>query len=325
MRADPSPRHCRMPLAALVLAVLAVVFAPAALAGQPMAPETELRATSLPAAVAQPVAPRIEAHPALWKLRQGATTVYLFGTVHALPPGVAWFTGPVADAFGASGELVTEIIDLPPEDMQKLVAAKALLPPGQNLRLQLNRADRKAFERSMRANGLAENGFDRFRPWYAAVALSTRPLLISGFDPARGADEELSARATHEARKHEALETPEYQLGLFAALPRATQLRYLREVVRHMPSVQRELRAMVRAWEKGDAASLARLMNEDNDDPHMRKALLVDRNRAWARWIKARLSKPGTVFVAVGAGHLAGPDSLLEQLARMGFTAVRVQ
>ena len=100
---------------------------------------------------------------------------------------------------------------------------------------------------------------------------------------------------------------------------------YLRDVVRHLPSVQRELRAMVRAWEAGDAAGLARLMNEDNDDPHLREALLVDRNKAWARWIGARLARPGTVFVAVGAGHLAGSDSVQAQLAAMGIPAERVQ
>ena len=266
-----------------------------------------------------------EAHPALWKLGSGSTTIYLFGTVHALPAGVQWFSGPVANAFAASGELVTEIIDRSPEDMRAIVAAKALLPPGQNLRRMLSPVDRARYERSMRANGLAVNACDSFRPWYAAVALSTRPLLTSGFDPAHGADEELSARAAREARGHEALETPEYQLGLFAALPRATQLRYLHEVVRDMPLVQRELRAMVRAWAAGDAPRLARLMNEDSDDAHMRETLLVQRNKAWAQWIRARLSRPGTVFVAVGAGHLAGPDSVQSQLAIMGITAVRIQ
>ena len=280
---------------------------------------------TLPSMAGAAMAGAVVVHPALWRLSRGAATVYLFGTVHALPPGVGWFAGPVASAFSTSGELVTEIIDRSPEEMRGIVAARALLPQGQSLRVLLSRADRVRYERTLRANGLPVDAFDRFRPWYAAVALSTRPLLASGYDPARGADEDLSARAASEARRHEALETPEYQLGLFAALPTATQLRYLREVVRDLPQVQHDLRAMVRAWETGDAARLARLMNEDNDDPHMRETLLVGRNKAWARWIKARMSRPGTVFVAVGAGHLAGRDSVQAQLAAMGLTAVRVQ
>ena len=264
-------------------------------------------------------------HPALWKITRGASTVYLFGTVHALPRGVAWFAGPVETAFDSSGELVTEIIDRSPEEMRPIVAATALLPPGENLRQQLSPGDRRAFERTMRANGLAVAAFDRFRPWYAAVALSTRPLLESGFDPAHGADEELSAKATSAGRKHEALETAEYQLGLFAALPQAIQRRYLHEVVHAMPQVQSELRAMVRAWAAGDANRLAHLMNKDDDDPRLRAVLLLNRNQAWAHWIGARMARPGTVFIAVGAGHLAGPGSVLSQLRAMGFSAIRVQ
>ena len=287
---------------------------------------TNLGATDVvPAAIAATTRPGAVAHPALWRLSRGATTIYLFGTVHALPAGVDWFAGPVARAYGASGELVTEIIDRSPAEMRAIVVARALLPPGQNLREMLARPFRARFEQTLRTNGLPVNAFDGFRPWYAAVVLSTRPLLASGFDPALGADAELAARATREARKHEALETAEYQLGLFATLPSATQLRYLREVVRDMPSIQRELHAMVHAWEAGDAPHLARLMNEDNDDPHMRELLLVDRNKAWAQWISARLSRPGTVFVAVGAGHLAGPESVQVQLAAMGISATRIQ
>ena len=41
--------------------------------------------------------------------------------------------------------------------------------------------------------------------------------------------------------------------------------------------------------------------------------------RRWADWIAARMQTPGTVFVAVGAGHLAGKDSVLVQLAERGI------
>jgi uncharacterized protein YbaP (TraB family) len=57
----------------------------------------------------------------------------------------------------------------------------------------------------------------------------------------------------------------------------------------------------------------------------MTKVLLTDRNRTWATWLKARLAQPGTIFVAVGAGHLAGKDSVQDVLARSGVTVTRVQ
>jgi uncharacterized protein YbaP (TraB family) len=41
--------------------------------------------------------------------------------------------------------------------------------------------------------------------------------------------------------------------------------------------------------------------------------------------VRERLHKPGTVFVAVGAGHLAGKGSVQAQLAAAGISAQRVQ
>ena len=66
---------------------------------------------------------------------------------------------------------------------------------------------------------------------------------------------------------------------------------------------------MIDAWKQGDADRLAQLMNEEDDAPELMELLLYNRNRAWAEWIKARLNRPGTVFMAVGAGHLAGAGS----------------
>ena len=66
-------------------------------------------------------------------------------------------------------------------------------------------------------------------------------------------------------------------------------------------------------------------MNDSlKDSPEVAKVLLIDRNKRWAAWIKGRLATPGTVFMAVGAGHLAGSDSVQAQLAKLGVTARRV-
>src|SRR5689334_3878049 len=81
-----------------------------------------------------PTAAPEKAVPALWKVTQGETTIWLFGTIHALPPGIDWFGGPVRAAFDGSQELVTEITDTDPLEMQRLVLAHAMLPQGQSLR-----------------------------------------------------------------------------------------------------------------------------------------------------------------------------------------------
>jgi len=261
----------------------------------------------------------------MWLVRDADTTIYLFGTVHALPPGVDWLNGPVATAFDNSQELVTEIVETDPAGMQAAVLAKAMLPAGQSLRAMLTPPQRTAFEATLAANGLPAAAFDRMKPWYAAMVLSTLPVMRQGYASENGVEELLDSRAKAARRPHSALETPEFQLGLFDSLPEKVQLRYLNEVVSDLPSALDELRDIVDAWKKGDAENLAKLMNEEEDAPELMELLLHNRNRTWANWIKARMDRPGTVFLAVGAGHLAGAGSVQQELATKGIASTRIQ
>ena len=85
------------------------------------------------------------------------------------------------------------------------------------------------------------------------------------------------------------------------------------------------MQTMVDEWAHGQPDALAREMNDSlKDSPEVARVLLVERNQRWAGWIQNRLRTPGTVFIAVGAGHLAGPQSVQRQLARLGLRAERV-
>lgn len=291
---------------------------------------TALSVSAAARETARPAAPSTTAvaalaRPALWKVSDPDTTIYLFGTIHALPKGVDWFAGPIAATFETSDELVTEIAGSDATDVQALTARIALLPAGQSLRDGLSPSERKAFEAALAFNGLPANAYDRFEPWFAAVALSNLPLMKAGYDPSMGVEALLDTKAKALKRPHTGLETPEYQLGLFDALPAQTQQNYLNEIVKHTPTISRELIAIVDEWKRGNAEKLAELMNADEDDPYLVAVLLTNRNHAWAQWIKQRMERPGKVFVAVGAGHLAGRGSVLDQLRALGFTATRLQ
>jgi uncharacterized protein YbaP (TraB family) len=66
-------------------------------------------------------------------------------------------------------------------------------------------------------------------------------------------------------------------------------------------------------------------MNEEmKDTPEMARILLTDRNARWAADIQARMDRPGVVFVAVGAGHLTGKDSVQDLLAQEGLKVKRI-
>jgi len=275
--------------------------------------------------VPAPAPAAASAKPALWKIADKDTTIWLFGTVHALPDGVNWMTGPVEAAVKGSDQLVTEIPETPQEVMKQAVLQNALLPEGKTLRSLLSDDTRAKFERALTKFSLPVEAFDRFEPWYAAVALTALPLAQSGYSPANGVDERIGAEMKRLGRPRIGLETAQDQFRMFDSLPLDVQKHYLGEVLDGIATINEELAAIVREWTAGDPAKLAQLLNADEDDPRMVKALLTDRNKTWATWLQRRLAQPGTVFVAVGAGHLAGKDSVQDVLTRAGVKVTRVQ
>jgi uncharacterized protein YbaP (TraB family) len=125
-------------------------------------------------------------------------------------------------------------------------------------------------------------------------------------------------------RKQAGLETVDQQIDIFDNLPQDEQLAFLNQTVSTIAQAPAMLDAYYAKWMAGDADGLGALLNADMDDPVLKKRLLTDRNTRWAQWIDRRLQQPGTVFIAVGAGHLAGNDSVQRMLRKRGIKARRV-
>lgn len=282
-----------------------------------------LLAAPLPAFAADPAPLR----PALWKITRGPTTIWLFGTIHMLPANANWLTGPVAQAADKADEIATEIDDPGGAATRTALAARALLPPGEHLSDLLPDDEYTALAERLSRFGIGADRFDANKPWYAAVALSTLPVMRRGYDAHNGVEAGLAAREAARTVVHTGIETPDGQLAILDGLPQASQLTYLKNVIDDFDKIDGEIDAMVGAWGKGDAVALAKIMNEDEgkDDPLLTERLILARNRGFAAWIAQRLDRPGTVFMAIGAGHLAGTGSVQQVLAKSGITAVRVQ
>lgn len=266
-----------------------------------------------------------EAGPALWLVSDEDTTIYLFGTVHALPEGVDWYTSAIANALASSQTIVTEIRTTPDiaQEMQQLVMSKGVLPAGTTLRSLMNPEESAMYETAMGKLGIPAAAFDRFEPWYAGMMMTMLPLLQQGYSPESGVEKVLLEKAGD--REQQALETIEFQIGVFDNLPQEAQVAFLVDASANIDEIKPLLDKMVGEWLEGDADDLAKLMNEGLTDPKLADALLYDRNRNWARWIDDRLDAPGTVFVAVGAGHLAGEKSVQDMLGDLGVEAMRIQ
>ncbi|MFN3988732.1 MAG: TraB/GumN family protein [Erythrobacter sp.] len=266
--------------------------------------------------------------PAMWKVADEDTTIYLFGTVHILPKDIEWFDVTISDALAKSDMIVTEVPMDPKSEaeMATLVQKMGMLPPGTKLRSLLNKQQRASYEAAFSKLGLPPqmaDRFDAFKPWFAGLNLSMLPMLVNGYSPEMGVEKVLLAKAGDKPQG--ALETAAFQFSIFDNLPEDKQIAFLIQAAEGVGEATEMLNRMVSEWVKGDADTLAAIMNEGMDDPVLMDALLHSRNANWAEWIANRMDQPGTVFIAVGAGHLAGEKSVQELLAAKGIVTMRVK
>ncbi|MEO7505416.1 MAG: TraB/GumN family protein [Sphingomicrobium sp.] len=288
-----------------------------------------LALTGAPAIAAAPATlPAItDADPAVWVVKDKDTTIYLFGTVHALDGRQAWFNDEVKAAFDGSSELVLEV--LTPEDpaaMQPLLAKYAYNASGPTLTSKLSPKGRAALAAMLKTYGMGPTALDRFKPFFAALTLSSLQFQKMGLKADSGAEAVLRQAAVAGHKQVGALETLDYQMSLFDALAEPEQVALLEQTLAQGDGEgPQDIAALVSAWSHGDADRVAAILRKtDTDSPALYKLLLVGRNRNWAQWIQQRLARPGTAFVAVGAGHLAGPDSVQRVLKARGIRSHRV-
>lgn len=267
------------------------------------------------------------AKPALWKVADADTTVYLFGTVHLLPKGLAWTSPRLAAAMDASQGLVLETVL--PKDQAVLAGlmAKIGMTPGQPPLLDRVPANKRAALQAVVDKAkIPLVVLDRLDTWAAALALTAQSTQAAGLSNDEGAEAQLTSRFEKSGKPVSGLETPEQQLGYFDTLPETVQRRFLVSVADDDAKAMDDLQAMIAAWQSGNVKKIAASFDDElKDSPELTEALITRRNANWANWISGRMAQPGTVFVAVGAGHLAGPGSVEDQLAKRGLKVTRVQ
>lgn len=269
----------------------------------------------------------VAAHPALWQVKSPTATIYLFGTIHALPKGIDWRTPALKAAEAKADRLALELIDTDDKaEVSKAVREMAIADglPDVLDRVPANkRAMVKAF---FEAQGAQPALFNRFKTWGIVLFVLT-PVLFKALDadPQNGVETGLKADFNAAHKPLEGLETLRFQMGVFDHLSEAAQRQLLVQSIEDLPKARADFMKTLRAWESGDARAIA--ANFDTDlkaNAVFKKALLHDRNANWANIIAAKLKGAGTTLIAVGAGHLAGDDSVIAMLRRRGFKVQRV-
>ena len=262
-----------------------------------------LLAAAIAAATPAIAGPPDQAQPAMFMVRDADTTIYLFGTFHALDSKTQWLNPGVRSAFENSNELVLET--LIPEGRPMTISGRPGLP--------------------IRPPSVTPSA-----SFLATTKMAIDAGQSQGMEVANGADMVLRHIAESEGKPVEGLETLEFQLNMFNSLPPATAPKPVPIPTRAtggapINDLSKTMIDMESAWKRGDQSVFVHMLDQlRNASPDTYRMMFTERNARWADWIAARLRSPGTVFIAVGAGHLAGKDSVLVRLAEKNIPSTRV-
>ncbi|MDF0488488.1 TraB/GumN family protein [Sphingomonas sp. H39-1-10] len=266
-------------------------------------------------------------HPAIWRIGDRDTTIYLFGTVHVLPPGFAWRDAAIDAIVAKADTLIVEAIDedaVP--DFAVTYAGGSALPPLAARVSPDHRAALRRFTDTLPPEAAAV--LDGMPTWIAAIAVGFARDTQAGELPGPGADDWIEAQFRSRHKPVIAIEDAAKVMGQVNAVAEAEQRKTLDKALDTPAATRAERRAPTHAWAQGDlgpGSALTRDLAVTTGGDALGGALLAHRNRAWADALVRRLKVPGTALFAAGAGHFIGPDSVLALLEKRGVRVTRVQ
>jgi uncharacterized protein YbaP (TraB family) len=275
----------------------------------------------------------------MWVVRDEDSTIYLTGTVHALPPGTPWKSPKLEDALKQADEVWLEIAMTDRADLQRrsgevMQKYAAASKPLSSLLNEKERAALAEFAHAMKMTPAQGKRLDGLKPWAVTNAISASSMTSTGFDSEAGIDWEIARTATKLGHKVNGFETIDFQASVLSAESEADQLRQLRMMLA-MPRETRERMFSMMfpsfvAWANGDTRPMTAFFtftslvsNFDAKQKAQLDRLLVNRNRNWADKLEERLKGSGVSFVAVGGGHLIGPNNLRALLEARGIHVER--
>ena len=268
------------------------------------------------------------ARPAMWQVADHDTTIYLFGTIHMLPENYSWRTPAFDRVVNGSQSLVVETI-LDETNPQALAGELARLGIRQGLPPIAQRVapeKRPLLEAAIAKTGVPRSAFDIMETWAAAFTILGTQFQNLGLSAGAGVESVLKQNFRQAGKPIAQLESNTEQLSLFDTLPEKAQRDFLEGAIEAPAEMRGQFNSMLAAWTRGDINAISKTFNEDlANSPDLRDALIRRRNHNWSQWVERRLATPGTTLVAVGAGHLAGPESVVDLLQRKGYKVRRLQ
>lgn len=263
----------------------------------------------------------------LWSIKTDKATIYLLGSLHLLKADSYPLDMNIEAAYKECQRIVFEadIDGAKDPEFQSELLALGFYTEGETLQQNISEETYSLLEKRATAIGITMAQLNPLKPWLCASAISELEFMKMGFNPQYGVDVYFFDKAKKDGKKTLFLETLDFQMKLFAELTSKEGDALLRQTLKDLEVIETMLPDIVGAWENGDAARLGSIMTMSFEDlPEIYDRFVAQRNKAWVNTIEHLVAEGGISLVVVGAGHLVGPDNLLQLLRKRGYTMEQI-
>jgi hypothetical protein len=273
------------------------------------------------------LAPQPDSHLLMWRVNDTAeaatprlTRGFLLGSIHVASKDLYPLDKRIETAFTKSDHLVleTDVLDPRAADMMADFVKQALLPRGQSIYDTLDKDLAARLKRRFTDLGSDPERFSGFKLWFVSMMLSMLDLEHAGYTGDNGIDAYFQRRADKRGIQLLTLEPLESQMQLLVSMGADATTQDL-SLALDTDTIA-EMQRMTGDWQRGDAEALSHEFDEMREKaPQAFDALFTQRNRKMAEGLNTFMQGPGTFFVVVGAGHLVGAGSVVDELQKRGY------
>ena len=270
----------------------------------------------------KPAAGREAQKSCLWSLAGQSNKIHLLGSLHFFKQDGFPLATAIERAYTDSQRLVfeTDMEAMQDPAVQAKMTALGMYPEGQSLWQNLDPGTRQQLEKKLAEFGLPPEAFSRFKPWFVAIQIEIAQLLRLGFSPQYGIDVHFFGKAKSAGKEIRFLESTEFQINLFGSMDKQDQNAFLKQTLKELELADELAAGLVKFWKAGDLSRLHELLSKSfMNYPDLYDRFLIQRNKKWVKEIEAMMRENKNILFIVGAGHLVGPESVIDLLGKKGY------
>jgi len=269
----------------------------------------------------------IFASPSLWLVEKQGAKSYIFGTVHVGDVSMAKLPNKVISAIKGADEVIVEvdISKFTPFEIQSKTMPFMLLPAGKTLKSELKAKNYQSINNYFKKKSIDINLFSTMRPWAVMLIITQMEYQNAGYSENYGIDKQIISFANKNKIKVGQLETLEQQLSIFSTLSPYNDA-MVSDTFSQLKDMSEHFDRLINSWKNGSLEDLnnyyKEVFTQDEFGKLGEKVMLVDRNQNWLTQLTPRF-KNESLFIAVGALHLASEQGLIQQLRNQGYKVTK--